>query len=119
MPQPINVLSNNNQGSEADHKIARLTAKLSKIRSDILFDEEEANSRWTETWTRLANETAERKRLGIRNGNEPIHNGNEREYHTLEKPLLGSNNVTEPIDNSQDTSDLLGELFSMPSRLRD
>ena len=111
---------NNNQGPEADHKIARLTAKLNKIRSDILFDDEEANSRWTETWTRLAKETAERKRLGIRNGNEPIHNGNEREHQTLEKPLLGSNNVTEPKDNSQDTSDLLGELFSsLPDSVND
>ena len=49
-----------------DQRIARLTAKLNKIKADILFDEGEAEHRWAESRVNLAKELAERKRLGFR-----------------------------------------------------
>ncbi|KAL2039774.1 hypothetical protein N7G274_007633 [Stereocaulon virgatum] len=107
-----------NHEFEEDPKVTRLTAKLHRITSDILFDKEAANSRWAETWDRLAKEKAERKRLGIRNDSEPIvggneldGNGNERDHHAPEKPSLESINASEPTENGPDSSDLIGELF--------
>lgn len=116
-----------NHGSEGDHKVTRLTAKLHRITSDILFDKEEANSRWAETWNRLAKEKAERKRLGIRNDNEPIisgnkldRNGNERDHHIPRQPSLKSINGSEPTEIDSDSSDLIGELFSgLPEYVND
>ena len=91
--------------SETDRKIARLTAKLHKITSDILFDEEAASSKWAETWICLVKEAVERKRLGIRNGNE-------QEHRRPENSSPQNAAVTESTDNTEDTSDMLGELFS-------
>jgi ATP-dependent RNA helicase DHX29 len=48
-----------------DPKTRGLLRRLRKFRSDILFDLEEAEERWTETWVELVKETARRKRLGL------------------------------------------------------
>lgn len=49
----------------AGPKATKLLHKLSKLESDLLFDREEAQSRWTETRARLVKDSAERRRLRL------------------------------------------------------
>jgi ATP-dependent RNA helicase DHX29 len=88
-----------------DPVIARLTAKLKKIKSDVLFDEDEAKRRWAEIQIDLAKDASDRKRLGIRDIND------------LKQPkdriILNFNaNDSGSPDDGEDAADMLGELFS-------
>ncbi|KAL9127221.1 MAG: hypothetical protein Q9217_003859 [Psora testacea] len=48
-------------------KVARLQAKIAKIRSDILFDQQEADARWASMYTQISREAATRRQLNINN----------------------------------------------------
>lgn len=89
----------------ADPVITRLTAKLKKIESDILFDEDEAKRRWAEIRIDLAKDASDRKRLGIRDIND---------FEQSRKRMVlapdASNNET--LDTGEDAAGMLGELFS-------
>ena len=87
-----------------ERKIDRLMAKLNKIKVDILFDESEAERRWSESRATLAKEIVERKRLGIRNEIDPKHQADRPD-----KPKQ----VEEPEQDDGDP-ELLGNLFSDP-----
>ncbi len=102
----------NINGSEKaimDKKVARLTAKLDKINSDILFDREQAEIEWAHRWTQLAKERSERERLGIRISSEKGYHGKGQQNS---EALASPANVPESISNELDTGDMLGEFFS-------
>ena len=61
---------NGDMDSSTKRRIERIRAKIHKIKSDLLFDEDEANGRWADIRIDLAQEAAERKRLGIRSDTE-------------------------------------------------
>ena len=65
-----NPIFNDYLDSSRKRRIERLRAKIHKIKSDLLFDEDEANTRWADIRIDLMQEAAERKRLGIRNDEE-------------------------------------------------
>lgn len=94
-----------NLDSDTKPAVKRLTGKLDKIRADVLFDEDEANRRWTEMQVKLAREHAERTKLGV-HGNQ----GSERQ--TVVK---ASSDFVEHLETSEptdETEDMLGELFA-------
>ena len=80
--------------------INRLTARLEKIQKDILFDENEAERRWAESQIALSKESAERRRLGIRE---------ETSIDQRTSPIDGPLRDDESKD--QDNDDMLGNLF--------
>lgn len=85
-------------------RIERLRAKIHKIKSDLLFDEDKANSRWANIRIDLAQEAAERKRLGIRNDGE-------QPKATL--PVQSNNNLAVSHDDDDDDTDgMLSGFFS-------
>ncbi len=96
---------NGNVDPNANPVIARLTAKLKKIKSDILFDEDEAKRRWAEIQIDLAKDASDRKRSGIRDINDI-----EKPTNRMEFTPDASNSGTP--DNGEDTAGMLGELFS-------
>ena len=89
--------------SAGNRRIEHLSAKIDKIKSDLLFDEDKANSRWAEIRIDLVQEAAERKRLGIKNDGEQ-----QRVTPTARR----SDNLAEPIDDDEDTNSMLGGFFS-------
>ena len=104
-------LINGSLDSVSRRKIERLTAKIQKIKSDLLFDEENANSRWAEIRTDLAQEAAERKRLGIRNDGE---------QQKVSLDLRSNANIAESSDGDDDKDSILGEFFtSLPDMATD
>ena len=56
------------KADRVDPRATRLLQKISKLEADILFDHEEAHSRWAETKHQLAKESADRKRLQLDDG---------------------------------------------------
>lgn len=93
-----------NTDSSTIRRIERLRAKIHKIKSDLLFDEDKANSRWADIRMDLAQEAAERKRLDIRNDGE-------RPKATL--PLRSNNNLAGSNDEDDDDTDgMLSGFFS-------
>ena len=95
--------SGGNLGSAGKRRIERLTAKISKIKSDLLFDEDEANSKWAEIRIDLAQEAAERKRLGMKN---------DEEQPEVIRNVRSNNNPVVPNDDDDDTEGMLGGFFS-------
>ena len=83
-------------------RIARLTAKLNRIKADILFDEGEAEHRWAESRVIVAKELAERKRLGFRDENIP----------KKQAAVADSPNQNEGPDQDDGDPDMLGNLFT-------
>ena len=91
--------------------IERLTAKINQIRSDLLFDADEADSRWAEVRIDLAQEAAERKRLGIRNDGE---------QQKFVPSILSSSKLEESSNDDDDTDGMLGGFFaSLPDTATD
>lgn len=90
------------QAQDADRRISRLTTRLKKIKSDILFDEDEANRRWVEIHFDLAKETAERKRLDI---------VNDQGQETRIESSVGRTNGIKAVEQNEDAGEMLGELF--------
>ena len=85
--------------------VDRLAAKLSRIKTDILFDEGEAQQRWAEMQIDLAKEAAERRRLGM--GNESGSTKQTTKTDGLKQAQNG--------EKDEDAIDLLGDLFSSNS----
>ena len=81
----------------------RLTAKIQKIKSDLLFDEDKANSRWANIRIDLARETAERKKLGIRNDGE---------QNKIVSAVQSNAHLAESHDGDDDMDGMLGEFFT-------
>ena len=91
--------------------IERLRAKINKIKSDLLFDEDKANSRWEDIRIDLAQEAAERKRLGIRN---------DVEQQKVTPTLRSSTNLAGPNDEDDDSDGMVGGFFSsLPDTAKD
>ena len=84
---------------DTDDRIRRLKSKLNKIRSDILFDEDEADRRWADIHFDLAKDTAARKKFEISNGSEP------------ESVMSCTADTSVTAKQDSDDSGLLGELF--------
>lgn len=106
-----NLVISGNLDPASKRRTERLTAKIQKIKSDLLFDEEEANSRWAEIRIDLAQEAAERKRLGIRNDEE------QQKVTLIERSNV---NLTEASDGDDDTDGMLGGFFtSLPETATD
>ena len=95
--------------AELDRKVARLTAKLEKMKSDILFDRQEAEIKWAQQWTQLVKERSERERLGILNTGEKGYYGKSQQDS---ESLASPSTVPEYISHELDTGDVFGELFS-------
>lgn len=92
-------------------KIERLRAKINKIKSDLLFDEDKANSRWADIRIDLAQEAAERKRLGIRN---------DVEQQEVTPNLHSSTDLPGSNDDDDDLDGMLGGFFSsLPDTVKD
>lgn len=104
-------VSNDNSEPASKRKIERLTAKINKIKSDLLFDEDKANIRWAEIRIDLAQEAAERKRLGI---------GNDGEKQEARPTVRSNANLAESNDGDDDTDGILGGFFdSLPDTTTD
>ena len=100
--------------AKLDRKVSRLTAKLDKLRADILFDREQAERHWAEHWTQLVKERSEREKLGIR----------EKGYHGRvqndSKNLAPASTVLESMSHELDTGNIFGELFAdLPNSVTD
>ena len=92
-----------NTDSSTKRRIERLRAKIHKVKSDLLFDEDKANSRWADIRMDLAQEAAERKTLGIRNDGD-------QERAT---PTVRSNkNLPESNDDDDEMDGMLSTFFS-------
>lgn len=83
-------------------KTARLDSKIASIRSDILFDEDEASRQWSAKRISLARESADRKRLGI--GATVGVDVKDNESKT--------NIPTSADEEVEEEASMLGELFS-------
>ena len=95
--------------SSKKRRIERIQAKIHKIRSDLLFDEDEANGRWADIRIDLAQAAAERKKLGIRNDTEK-----------KVTPPAQSNNHSENSQEEDDTDGMLSGFFSsLPETVTD
>ena len=108
-----NPVIDSNLDYSKKQRIERLRTKIHKIKSDILFDQDAADSRWADIHVDLAQEAAERKRLGIRSGGEQekvtscIHNS---------RDLAKSNDD----DDDDDTDGMLSGFFSsLPETVTD
>ena len=87
-------VSNSSLGSTTTRRIERLMAKINKIKSDLLFDEDKANIRWAEIRIDLAQKAAERKRLDIGNdGEKPEARPTVRSNVKLEESNNGDNDT--------------------------
>ena len=82
--------------------IARLTAKLDKIKADILFDEGEAERRWEESRIDLAKEVAERRRLGTR----------DVAVSSRQTPSAGRLNPVDALKDDEVAPEMLAGLFT-------
>lgn len=85
--------------------IMRLTRKLNKIKSDVLFDEDVAKHRWAEIHADLAREASDRRRLDIRNADGS-------EQPKTPQTLTADASKTASPGNEEDSNCMLGELFS-------
>ena len=95
--------------SSRERRVERIRAKIHKIKSDLLFDEDEANSRWAAIRIDLAQEAAERKRLGIRNDTEQ-----------KVTPTTQSNNHLAKSQEEDVTDGMLSDFFSsLPETVTD
>ena len=95
--------------SSKKRRIERIQAKIHKIRSDLVFDEAEANGRWADIRIDLAQEATERKRLGIRNDTEKKIT-----------PPIQSNNHPEKSQEEDDTDGMISGFFSsLPETVTD
>lgn len=104
-------VSNGNLGSTSTRRIERLTAKINKIKSDLLFDEDKANIRWAEIRIDLAQEAAERKRLGI---------GNDGEKQEVRPTVRSNVKLAESNDGDDDTDGIFSGFFdSLPDTTTD
>ena len=100
-----------NLDSTSKRRTERLTAKIQKIKSDLLFDEDKANSKWANIRIGLAQEIAERKRLGI------TING---QQNKVMPTMQGNANLAESHDSDDDVDGMLGAFFtSLPDRTTD
>ena len=98
-----------NLDSTSKRRTEHLTAKIQKIKSDLLFDEDKANSRWANIRIDLAQETAERKKLGIRSDGEKVMS-----------TVQSNANITESHDGDDDVDGMLGAFFtSLPDATTD
>lgn len=89
----------------AKRTIARLTAKLSKIKSDILFDEDEAEREWAEAQIELVKHSAERRKLGIPDTEQQTK-------HTLRRPSTSETAEDGSKQTNEDLHDILGDFFT-------
>ena len=100
---------------QASGKTALLDARLAKIRSDILFDQDEAEMQWATIKIELAREAAERKRLDIAKDFEAGHKGSDsrkEDPRQLDPQSAAS--------EDEDGGVMLGELFSsLPNTITD
>ena len=87
-------------------RLSRIKSKLSKIESDILFDQDEANRQWEVIQISLAREYVDRKRLGISNTTVADRSSTGRSSNT-HKPI--ERKSTEQVDDSES---MLGNIFS-------
>ena len=87
--------------SSRKRRIERIRAKIHKIKSDLLFDEDEANAKWADIRIDLAQEAAERKRLGISD-----------QAGQKATPTIQSNNHLAKSHEGDDTDDMLSSFFS-------
>ena len=83
-------------------KTARLDSKIAKIRSDLLFDQVEADRQWFVRRIELAREAADRKRLGI---NNKVEVGTKDDKSKL-------NISSSAVNEVEEEATMLGELFS-------
>ena len=95
--------------SSKKRRIERIRAKIHKIKSDLLFDEDEANGRWADIRIDLAQEAAERRRLGIRNDTEQ-----------KVTPTIQNNSHLAKSQEDEDTDGMLSGFFSsLPETVTD
>lgn len=83
-------------------RTARLDSKIAKIRSDILFDQQEADRQWSVLRIDLVRETANRRRLGVDDKVE------DEKKHGKSEPN-GSSSAAEEVEEE---ASMLGELLS-------
>ena len=90
--------------ADIGRRIARLTSRLNKIKSDILFDNDEAAQRWAEIQIDLAKEAAERKRFGFR--------AVEQKMQTTSPTSANSTDGRGALQD-EDVSYMLGDMFNL------
>ena len=97
--------------STSKRRIERLTAKIQKIKSDLLFDEDKANSKWANIRIDLAQETAERKKLGIRSDGQ---------QNKIMPTVQSKATLAESHDGNDDVDGMLGAFFTgLPDAIAD
>ncbi|MCJ1466553.1 hypothetical protein MMC07_005173 [Pseudocyphellaria aurata] len=102
--KPGNRALENRKAIEGNPDIARLLAKINRIESDILFDRDEARSKWMEMEKNLAKEAAERKRFQL--DRDP-----KVKTKTVAVPPSKSTEALQ-AEEDEDLVDMVGELFS-------
>lgn len=94
----------NQETAESNPDIARLVAKVNKIESDILFDHNEAYSKWIEMLNNFAQEAAERKRFQL----------DQDSRVKAEKVTVPPSKPTDSLqtEEDEDLASMVGDLFS-------
>ena len=93
-------------------KIARIVARIKSIQSDILFDQDEADSKWAALQNNLAKEAAERKRLhlGSETSSADVLNSN---LSSENGPYSETTSTSAP--SKADAMNMVGDFFSAVS----
>lgn len=84
-------------------KVAKLLAKIHKIQSDVLFDEDEASLRWTSARNQYARASAERKKYDL-----------DKSIQVDSAAAMKSSSRDASVDErgDKDEQDMMGDLFS-------
>ncbi len=85
-------------------QVAKLLAKVQKITSDILFDEDEACSRWTHLRNEIVRESAERRKYHLDKGMN-VDLATEAKASSRRTPIV------EP-EQDEEVFSMIGDLFS-------
>lgn len=89
---------------ESNPDITRLLTKVDKIESDILFDRNEAYSKWIEMQNKLTKEAAERKRFQL------DHNSKLKAEKVTVPPSKPADSLQ--TEDDEDLIDMVGDFFS-------
>lgn len=92
------------KAAHINKEVTQLLEKVQKIESDVLFDSNEALSKWTEMRSQLAKEAAERRKFNL------DQNPRLKEKPTV-LPLSKDEKLADTVENV-DPIDMLGDLFS-------
>ncbi len=120
LPGHGNQKRNIRSATKSDHRhheaatpeATKIIRKINGLNSDILFDRDEANKRWTLVQNDLARNAAERKRFHL---DSEVRSANFSNNHDLSESDNHSETASISALSEEDSMDMIGDLFSTVS----